>query len=596
MPLLASDDGDPVGALAVYNSVSHPGQLAASDWDRKVLTFLAHNAALAVQNANRQEALRRAREQQAAAETFAAVGDIAANLLHRLNNKMGTIPVRVEGIQDKCQQLLAGDDYLARNLAEIERSAVEAMEVMRDSLFFLRSQDLAPVEIAGAVASAVSEAGLPPAVRVQVEGLEQLPPVLAGQKRLALVFMNLLENAAVAMAGVGEVRIQGAVWPGWVEVAVSDTGPGIAPALHDKIFELNYSGAKRTSGKLGFGLWWVKTLMARFGGAISVESDGHSGATFLLRFPLESSLAQLGQPRPMVPPSGSHNPAQRALLVEDDRSWQQILVELLGDAGFIVDVVDSYAAAVACLRMASHRLAVVDLALSGSDHHNQDGLRVLDAVRRQDPACVAILLSGYATVELAVSALKEYGAHTCLRKERFRRAEFRKLLQEALAAPPAAEEDAEVSTAELAQGTGASTAGSGAQVLVVEDDAGWRSILEELLAEAGYRVRLCSSYGEALGHLRRQSYALAVVDLSLASSLSAGGNVDGYRLLSSLASAGCRPSWSAAPPHPPTPTAPIATMAPSPSWRSRLSTVARSARPWRRRWRRARCLAPTWSR
>ena len=51
--------------------------------------------------------------------------------------------------------------------------------------------------------------------------------------------------------------------------------------------------------------------------------------------------------------------------------------------------------------------------------------------------------------------------------------------------------------------------------MVVEDDAGWRSILSELLGDAGYQVRLCSSYGEALGCLRRSAYAVAVIDLSL---------------------------------------------------------------------------------
>ena len=71
----------------------------------------------------------------------------------------------------------------------------------------------------------------------------------------------------------------------WVEIRVIDNGPGIPPELHERIFEFNYSGARR-SGKLGFGLWWVKTLIARFGGSIAVESDGRRGTTFILRLPI----------------------------------------------------------------------------------------------------------------------------------------------------------------------------------------------------------------------------------------------------------------------------------------------------------------------
>ena len=224
----------------------------------------------------------------------------------------------------------------------------------------------------------------------------------------------------------------------------------------------------------------------------------------------------------------------RALIVEDDASWQQILGEILGDMDLAVDLAGNVDMARACLRAAPHRLAVVDLSLGGSDHHNQDGLLVLDAIRRQDPGCVAILLTGFATVELAVSALTEYGASTCLRKETFRRADFRRLVQQALAvAPPLAPSadpawvDAEPGRASVLPATGKGKV----DVLIVEDDAGWRSILSELVTDMGYRVRLSASYGEALGRLRRQRFDLAIVDLSLASSLQPTQNLDGYRVL-----------------------------------------------------------------
>jgi len=60
-------------------------------------------------------------------ETFAALGDVAANLLHHLNNQVGSIPVRIEGIQDKCEKQIAESAYLAANLAEIQRAALNAM-------------------------------------------------------------------------------------------------------------------------------------------------------------------------------------------------------------------------------------------------------------------------------------------------------------------------------------------------------------------------------------------------------------------------------------------------------------------------------------
>jgi GAF domain-containing protein len=286
VPLLASDDREPVGALGVYSASSEPGCFTESDWDKKVLTCLAHYAALAVHSAARQEALRAAQEQRTVAEAFAVVGDIAANLLHQLNNKVGTIPVRVQGIQDKCQTAVLADPYLAANLTEIERSACEAMETVRENLFHLRPIDLSWVNVANCVEAALEAAVLPPRMKVQTQGLDGLPPVVAGQRSLMLVFINLLENAADAMGADGLVMIGGEADGEWVEVTVTDSGPGIPSELHDRIFEFNFSGQKTgRSGKLGFGLWWVKTLMVRLGGSVSVESDGRRGTTFRLRLP-----------------------------------------------------------------------------------------------------------------------------------------------------------------------------------------------------------------------------------------------------------------------------------------------------------------------
>ena len=233
--------------------------------------------------------------------------------------------------------------------------------------------------------------------------------------------------------------------------------------------------------------------------------------------------------------------ALRALVVEDDASWGQLLDEILSDAGFQVNLADSVERAVGEIRRSTHRLAVLDLSLAGRDHRNQDGLQVLAAIKRHDPGCVAIILTGYATVELAVSLIQEYGAFTCLRKETFRRSAFRDLIKQALAlspprfllkTPAVPDERKDIAPVEMSA-SGVDTQEQGGLALVIEDDAGWRSLLHELLVDAGYRVHQSRSYVEALGLLKHSNYDLAIVDLSLASSLDPDDNLDGYRLLAS---------------------------------------------------------------
>jgi two-component system, NarL family, nitrate/nitrite response regulator NarP len=233
----------------------------------------------------------------------------------------------------------------------------------------------------------------------------------------------------------------------------------------------------------------------------------------------------------------------RALIVEDDSSWQQILGEILVDMDLDVDFAGSRQEAAEKLRLQPHRLAVLDLSLGGPDHKNQDGLSVADLVMRYDPACAIVFLTGYATVELAVKVMREHNAVTCLRKEVFRRSEFRALINQVLIQPPALvkgtpDQDSWMSP----DGTGSELGEIDApavpnQALIVEDDAGWRSLLSELLEDAGFRVIISSSYVEAIGLLKREKPAVAILDLSLASSLSQE-NMDGFRLLNGVKRAG----------------------------------------------------------
>lgn len=238
--------------------------------------------------------------------------------------------------------------------------------------------------------------------------------------------------------------------------------------------------------------------------------------------------------------------ALKALVVEDDYSWQQILSELLADCGLEVEVAGNVEEAALYLKAQPHRLAVVDLSLSPNDHNNLDGLRVLDEVRRLDPNCRAILLTGFATVEIAVTALTDHGAFTFLRKESFNRGQFREIVNRILVTPPnLAPHDPTPAVATKASSFSEKFQATPIKpphkkALVVEDDAGWRNILEELLKDAGFQVRACASFGDAHGYLRKEKFALAVFDLSLDGTNSytwdksaADQDLDGCQLLAS---------------------------------------------------------------
>jgi GAF domain-containing protein len=288
VPLLMRD-GTARGALGVYA----PEARGFSDWDARLLTCLANHAAVALQLAEALDQARLAEERHAVAETFAVLGDISANLLHRVNNLIGAIPVKVQGLAAR-RPALMHDEYVAARLSEIETAARGAMEVARETVTYLRPVHLQPTSVQDCVLSVTERLPLPPGVTLRADGLDRLPPVLAGDEPLRLVFFNLIENALDALGEQpGAITLTGAVAadalePGrqWAEIVVADTGPGISPEAREHLFEPDFS-TKHSAKKLGFGLWWVKSWMQRCGGSIGLQTPpGAPGCAFLLRLPL----------------------------------------------------------------------------------------------------------------------------------------------------------------------------------------------------------------------------------------------------------------------------------------------------------------------
>lgn len=128
------------------------------------------------------------------------------------------------------------------------------------------------------------------AVAVQLDA----PVVLADSRRLEQVLVNLLDNARKYTPVGGKISVHWFLAPAAagtgddVCLAVSDTGPGISPEHHTRLFERFYRvdrGRSREMGGTGLGLAIVKHIMQGHGGTVSLQSRAGEGSTFLCRFP-----------------------------------------------------------------------------------------------------------------------------------------------------------------------------------------------------------------------------------------------------------------------------------------------------------------------
>jgi len=124
-------------------------------------------------------------------------------------------------------------------------------------------------------------------VRVQVDVPFTLPLVDADYTLIDQVVTNLLENAARHSPEGGTVRVRAREHDGWVEVSVSDQGPGVDPADRDRIFEPFRRGEGSTSS--GVGLAICKAIVEAHGGSIAVQAPSggdRTGATFVFTLPV----------------------------------------------------------------------------------------------------------------------------------------------------------------------------------------------------------------------------------------------------------------------------------------------------------------------
>lgn len=150
---------------------------------------------------------------------------------------------------------------------------------------------LAPADVAALAAGAVQiaqQAAAKARVTLRVEGTEDVRPVYGDDLRLSQVLNNLLSNAIKFAPEGSTVIISARHVEDEVEIAVSDTGIGVAYDEQARIFERFYQGERggRRTGGYGLGLTIAKLLVEQHRGRIWVESEPGAGARFVFTIPV----------------------------------------------------------------------------------------------------------------------------------------------------------------------------------------------------------------------------------------------------------------------------------------------------------------------
>ena len=389
-----------LGALALeYTSPTH----FTEDDRREMQTF----ARLAGQALERSQLLDTAKAEMRRAEEASRAKDL---FLGMMSHELRTPLTAILGWATILRGRLPPPDKLAKALQVIERNARAQAQLIDDLLdvtkilagsMRIEAQDVDPM----VVVEAAIEAVLPTAAAKGVDIVRALDAgarkLHADPARLQQVVWNLLSNAVKFTPAGGQVFVSLLDDEGDVELAVEDTGKGIAPEFLPHLFEPFRQadvGTTRAHGGLGLGLAIVRHLVDLHGGTIDATSRGEGkGARFVVRLPRARDsevVASDGSGLSWAGPApGPILEGRRILVIDDEPDVLEMLEAYLSSRGATVFVAGGAAEGLEKIKESRPDVIVCDIGMP-----DQDGYSFIEELRKFPPA------EGGATPVVALTA------------------------------------------------------------------------------------------------------------------------------------------------------------------------------------------------
>ena len=232
----------------------------------------------------------------ARAEKLAAVGRLAAGVVHEINNPLATISACAEALESRASEGMFGNspdvDDLREYLGLIRSEAFRCKSITNGLLDFARTRagQRSPVNISEVVNSAarlIIHQRRNEAAAVQVETEKDLPFVSGDSGQLQQAIISLATNALDAMPDGGTLTLRSYEQEGYVKVEVKDTGVGIPPENLTKIFDPFFT-TKEVGKGTGLGLAVCYGIVTEHGGRLDVQSTIGVGTVFTISLPAGS--------------------------------------------------------------------------------------------------------------------------------------------------------------------------------------------------------------------------------------------------------------------------------------------------------------------
>jgi signal transduction histidine kinase len=282
-----------VGALAVQRNT--PGPFAPEVVE--LLKTFATQSALAIQNA---KLFREIREKSAQLEVANKhKSDFLANMSHELRTPLNAIIGFSEVLMDRMFGEL--NEKQLEYQKDIHESGKHLLSLINDILDLSKIEagrmelDLSTFDLPSALSNAITlvrERAQRHAIGLGLEVDETLGAFAGDERKFKQIMLNLLSNAVKFTPDGGRVDVSAKKFDGQVEVAVRDTGIGIAPEDQAAVFEefkqVGRDRLRKAEGT-GLGLALTKRFVELHGGEIRLDSTPGKGSTFTVSLPLRAA-------------------------------------------------------------------------------------------------------------------------------------------------------------------------------------------------------------------------------------------------------------------------------------------------------------------
>lgn len=214
-------------------------------------------------------------------ERLTSLGKMVGSIGHDLRNPLGVIETSLFILS----KLVDGKDgRIRKHLRRIEEQLRLTNAIVTSLLDLIREQP--PVRewvlLEPIVRLVIVALVAPPHVAVHSDGFAQLPAVWADPLQIRQALLHLVENAVQAVEPQGEVRLSAAVVAEDIEIVVDDDGPGVSPAVRNRLFEPMVTTKPKG---IGMGLPVVRRIVERHGGTVAYQPK-EQGARFVVRLPI----------------------------------------------------------------------------------------------------------------------------------------------------------------------------------------------------------------------------------------------------------------------------------------------------------------------